>query len=70
MVEAYTADHAAAICLNNSIDDAVLDQSLFVETGGWSVAQSLKAVKTHLCVLLSMSVTKLGKKLLAVWTRS
>ena len=63
VVEAYTTDRAVAICVNNSIDAAVLEQSLFVETDGWSVAQSLKAVKSHLCVLLSVSATRLGKKL-------
>jgi len=63
VVEAYTTDRAVAICVNNLIDAAVLDQCLFVETDGWSVAQSLKAVKSNLCVLLSMSATKLGRKL-------
>jgi hypothetical protein len=40
------------MCVNNDIDAAILDQECFVETDGWSVAQSLKAVKPSLCVLL------------------
>jgi response regulator RpfG family c-di-GMP phosphodiesterase len=52
VVESYTTDRAVAICVNNNIDAAVLDQACFVETDGWSVAQSLKAVQAHLCVIL------------------
>jgi hypothetical protein len=42
VVESYTTDRAVAICVNNSIDAAVIDQDCFVETDGWSVAQSMK----------------------------
>lgn len=63
MVESYTTDRAVAICVNNTIDAAVLDQECFVETDGWSVAQSLKAVKPNLCIVLVSLARRLHKKL-------
>ena len=63
VLETYTTDHAVAVCVNQPVDAAILDVSLFVETGGWSVAQSLKAVKPNLCVLLISNARKLTKKL-------
>jgi hypothetical protein len=36
----------------------VLDQSFFIETDGWSVAQSLKAVKANVCVVLVIPVER------------
>lgn len=57
VVESYTTDRAVAICVNNSIDAAVIDQDCFVETDGWSVAQSLKAVKSNLRVVLVSPAT-------------
>lgn len=63
VVESYTTDRAVAICVNNTIDAAVLDQECFVETDGWSVAQSLKAVKPNLCIVLVSSAKRLQKKL-------
>lgn len=63
VVETYTTDRVVAVCANNAIDAVVLDQHLFVETDGWSVAQSLKAVKSNLYVLLSTSATTLTRKL-------
>lgn len=62
-MESYTTDRAVAICVNNTIDAAVLDQECFVETDGWSVAQSLKAVKPNLCIVLVSSARILHKKL-------
>ena len=63
VLETYTTDHAVAVCVNNPVHAAILDQELFVETGGWSVAQSLKAVQANLCVLLVTEAKPLTKKL-------
>ena len=63
VVETFTTDHAVAVCANNLVDAVILDQDLFIETGGWSVAQSLKAVKAHLCVLLVTNAERVAKKL-------
>lgn len=48
----FTPDHAVAICVNNRIDAVVLDQQHFIETEGWSVAKSLKMIRTNICVIL------------------
>ena len=48
----YTADHAVAICVGQKVDVVVLEQALFVEVEGWSVAQSLKMVAARVCVVL------------------
>src|SRR5215813_4967722 len=58
VAETFTPDQAVAICANSPVDAVVIDQSFFVETDGWSVAQSLKAVKAHICVVLVISVEK------------
>jgi DNA-binding response OmpR family regulator len=63
ILETFTADHAVALVVNNPIDAAILDQDLFVETGGWSVAQSLKAVKANVCVLLVMRGRQLARRM-------
>jgi response regulator RpfG family c-di-GMP phosphodiesterase len=63
VLETYTTDHAVAVCVNQPVDAAVQGQDLFVETEGWSVAQSLKAVKSHLCVILISKARRLTKKL-------
>jgi len=52
LLTSFTADHAVALCVNNNVDAVVLDQEHFVVTEGWSVAQSLKMIKAHICVLL------------------
>lgn len=52
IVTSYTPDHAVAICVNNKIDAVVLDQQHFIETEGWSVANSLKMIRTTICVIL------------------
>ena len=48
----FTPDHAVAICVNNPIDAVVLDQEHFVQTEGWSVAQSIKMIRHRICVFL------------------
>jgi len=63
VAETFTPDQAVAICVNSPIDVVVLDQSFFVETDGWSVAQSLKAVKANVCVLLVISVERFTEEL-------
>ena len=63
VIDTFTADQAVAICVNNHVDVVVLDQDFFVETEGWSVAQSLKLVKQNLCVLLVSRATRLHKAL-------
>ena len=52
VIDSFSADQVVAICVNNDIDAVVLDQEFFVETEGWSVAQSLKLTRPKLCVLL------------------
>jgi DNA-binding response OmpR family regulator len=52
VIDSFTADQVVAICVNNNIDAVVLDQDFFVETEGWSVAQSLKLIRPNVCVLL------------------
>ena len=48
----FTPDHAVAICVNNPVDAVILDQEHFIQTEGWSVAQSLKMIRNNLCVVL------------------
>ena len=52
LMTTFTPDHAVAICVNNPVDAVVLDQEHFIQTEGWSVAQSLKLIRNNLCVLL------------------
>ena len=52
LVTTFTPDHAVAICVNNSVDAVILDQEHFIQTEGWSVAQSLKMIRRNLCVIL------------------
>ena len=52
VMTSYTPDHAVAICVNNKVDVVILDQEHFVETEGWSVAKSIKMVRTSICVIL------------------
>jgi len=52
LMTTYTPDHAVAICVNNKVDAVVLDQSHFIETEGWSVAQSIKLIRRSICVIL------------------
>ena len=52
LMTTFTPDHAVAICVNNQVDAVVLDQEHFIQTEGWSVAQSLKLIRRSLCVIL------------------
>ena len=52
LVTTFTPDHAVAICVNNQVDVVILDQEHFIQTEGWSVAQSLKLIRRSLCVVL------------------
>ncbi len=52
VITTFTPDHAVAICVNNRVDVVILDQQHFVETEGWSVAKSIKMVRTSICVIL------------------
>src|SRR5512142_323566 len=52
LVTTFTPDHAVSICVNNPVDAVILDQEHFIQTAGWSVAQSLKLIRRKLCVLL------------------
>jgi len=63
VAETFTPDQAVAICVNSPVDAVVLDQAFFVETEGWSVAQSLKAVKANVCVILVISVERFNEEL-------
>jgi DNA-binding NtrC family response regulator len=52
LVTTFTPDHAVAICVNNAVDAVVLDQEHFILTEGWSVAQSIKMIRSKICVVL------------------
>lgn len=52
LMTTFTPDHAVAICVNNPVDVVILDQEHFIQTEGWSVAQSLKMIRRTLCVIL------------------
>ncbi len=49
---AYTADLVVCLCVQHYVDVAVLEQDLFIETNGWSIAQSIKAVRPSVRVIL------------------
>jgi len=59
----FTPDHAVAICVNNRVDAVVLDQSHFIETEGWSVAQSIKLIRHTICIILVVRGKLLAKHL-------
>jgi hypothetical protein len=63
VIDSFSADHAVAICVNNDIDAVVLDQDFFIQTQGWSVAQSLKSIRPKLCVLLISRAARFRDKL-------
>lgn len=56
----FTPDHAVAICVNNAVDAVILDQEHFVQTEGWSVAQSIKMIRS-ICVILVVHGKIVGK---------
>ena len=64
VLETFTTDHAVAVCVNNSVDAVVCDHDYFVETGGWSVARSIKSVRARMCVILAIRGRLLGNQLL------
>src|SRR5215472_6428996 len=63
LVTTFTPDHAVAICVNNPVDAVILDQEHFIQTEGWSVAQSLKMIRHNLCVVLVVRGKILGSNL-------
>ena len=63
LVTTFTPDHAVAICVNNPVDAVILDQEHFVQTEGWSVAQSLKMIRQKLCVILVVRGKIVGSEL-------
>lgn len=52
VLTSYSGDHAVAICVDQAIHAVVLEQSLFIEVEGWSVAQSIKMVRPKTCVVV------------------
>lgn len=63
ILETFTTDQAVALSVSNRIDCVVLDQEFFVETDGWSVAQSLKLVRPNMCILLVSRAAHLNDRL-------
>jgi hypothetical protein len=63
LVTTFTPDHAVAICVNNPVDAVILDQEHFIQTEGWSVAQSLKLIRRNLCVILVVRGKIVGSNL-------
>ena len=63
LVTTFTPDHAVAICVNNPVDVVILDQEHFIQTEGWSVAQSLKLIRRSLCVILVVRGKLVGSDL-------
>jgi PleD family two-component response regulator len=63
LVTTFTPDHAVAICVNNHVDAVILDQEHFIQTEGWSVAQSLKLIRRSLCVILVVRGKIVGSNL-------
>jgi DNA-binding response OmpR family regulator len=56
----FTPDHAVAICVNNAVDAVILDQQHFIETEGWSVAKSLKMIRSNVCIILVVRGKMIG----------
>jgi DNA-binding response OmpR family regulator len=52
LMTTFSPDHAVAICVNNPVDIVILDQEHFIQTEGWSVAQSLKMIRNNVFVVL------------------
>ena len=63
LMTTFTPDHAVAICVNNPVDAVILDQEHFIQTEGWSVAQSLKMIRRDLCVVLIVRGKLVGSDL-------
>ena len=45
------------------MDAVILDQVHFIQTEGWSVAQSLKMIRSNLCVVLVVRGKLVGSNL-------
>jgi hypothetical protein len=45
------------------VDAVILDQEHFIQTEGWSVAQSLKMIRSDLCVVLVVRGKLVGSNL-------
>jgi DNA-binding response OmpR family regulator len=52
VVEVYTGDQGVALAVGTFFDAVVIDQALFIETEGWSLAKSFKLVRPSICILL------------------
>lgn len=52
VVEAHSPDHLVALCLSNPATAVIVDICELGEIEGWSVAQSIKMVKSSLTVML------------------
>ena len=63
VVESYATDQAVALCVSRDIAAAVIDEAVFVNNEGWTVARSLKMVRPSTCVLLAMRSHTKPKKL-------
>lgn len=63
LVAALTTDQAVAMAVSNDFRLAILDQEMFIETDGWSVAQSLKLVKPGIGILLVSQAVRLNEQL-------
>jgi len=58
--QTYTPDHAVCLCVQHFVNAVILDEELFVETNGWSIAQSVKGVRPSVSVILVTNAEVLG----------
>lgn len=61
VVTTYTVDHAVAVCASRIFAAVILDQDLFMEIDGWSVAQSIKLVRRDQPVILITHGSRLAE---------
>ena len=61
VVITFTVDHAVAVCASRTFAAVILDQDLFMEIDGWSVAQSIKLVRGDQPVILITHGSRLSK---------
>jgi CheY-like chemotaxis protein len=47
-----SGEHAVAVCLHNPVEAVVIDQSALAEVEHWSLAQSLKMVRSDVSVIV------------------
>jgi predicted acyltransferase len=55
LIMSFTADHAVALTVGNSVDAVIMDQEHIAVAESWSVAKSLKLVRANICVVLVTS---------------